>query len=98
MLQKEALCIYDTRERFVSFCSTLMNLTEEKQIVLLALPADLKDTFDNCSACEDEAILVISYLLSDGAKEMHEAKTASGMRTDAPVYYSTWAEVIKALT
>lgn len=95
--QQEAWCIYDTKKRVVGLCPTLRNFTRKKAIALLAFVADLKDTFDNCSVCEVEALWVPACMLSDGAKEMYETYTASGLSTDADVDHGTWKVVVNAL-
>lgn len=58
---------------------------EEDPIVVLALLADLKDTFDNFGVCDGEAVGALAYFLSNGAKKEYDAYTANGLSTDGHV-------------
>lgn len=72
-------------------------LNGKKPDALLTFLSNLKDASENCGECEDKAVWGLAYFLSDGAKYVHKASTATRMSTDAHAYHETCSVVINAL-
>lgn len=62
--------------------ATLRDFTKKKTIALLAILAGLKDRFDNCGKCEGDVAEVLPKPLLDGANEMHETNTDTGINSN----------------
>lgn len=76
------------------YATTLQRTT---LLAILAFSANLKYTIDNCGVHKTKAVQVLAQLTGDGAMEVNNACTTSGVRADAHVYYETWPVVINAL-
>lgn len=62
--------------------------------------ANLKHKLDNCGVCvrEGEAVLVIAYVLSDGATEVYDTYAAkwNGQQRSCVSFHGTWPVVINS--
>lgn len=67
-LLQENWCNNETWGRIAGLCPTLRNFAGKEPIALLAFLADLKDMFDNFGVYNCDAVCVLAYLLSNGAK------------------------------
>lgn len=74
-----------------------MELHKKKWIELLAFLAGSRNTAHNCGECERAAVLVFSYLLSDGAMEVYETYAANRIDTAANFYQVARLAVINVL-
>lgn len=71
---------------------TQRNFTGKNPVALQEFAADLKDTYDNSDVCEEEAVIVLTYLRSDGDREVNEAYTANRLSTDTiPYHVDQWS-------
>lgn len=84
ILLKETQNIHDNKDRVACFCATLKSFRGENPTLQLALCANLKKAFDNCSVCDGKPIRAFTYILSDNATEMCEAYTAHGINIGTP--------------
>lgn len=67
---------------------TLKTFTGKIPIATLTFWTNHENKFDICGVCRGKVGSVLAYRLSEGAKDVYKAYTASGLSTDAHVYHN----------